>query len=98
MKGADQMLQDKFMFTIDELVADFTAKVIAEKDAEFAKKAAEIEAEYAKKEAEKNQELAKKMFLNGESLDKIELYTGMNIAALTPIAHALGKKIIAKFV
>ena len=76
MKGADQMLQDKFMFTIDELVAEFTAKVIAEKD----------------------QELAKKMFLNGESLDKIEVYTGMNIAALTPIAHALGKKIIAKFV
>ncbi|MBQ5989820.1 MAG: hypothetical protein IJL67_10030 [Oscillospiraceae bacterium] len=87
------MLQDKFMFTIDELVAEFTAKVIAEKDAEFAKKAAEIEAEYAKKEAEKNQELAKKMILNGESLDKIEVYTGMNIAALDPIAHELGKKL-----
>ena len=43
MKGTDQMLQDKFMIAIDELVAEFTAKVIAEKDAEFAKKKAEID-------------------------------------------------------
>ena len=45
MKGADQMLQDKFMFASDELIAEAVAK----KDAEFAKKAAEKEAEYAKK-------------------------------------------------
>ena len=38
------------------------------------------------------------MILNGESLDKIELYTGMNIDALTPIAHALGKKIVSEIV
>ena len=81
-KGADQMLQDKFMFASDELVAEVTAKVIAEKDAEF-----------ARKEAERNQDLAKQMILNGESLEKIEQYTGLNIVALNPIAHALGKKL-----
>lgn len=99
MKWADQMLQDKFMFASYELIAEAVAKKdaefakkAAEKEAEYAKKEAEREAEFAKKEADKNQELARKMILNGESLDKIELYTGMNIAALTPIATPLGKK------
>ena len=92
-KGADQMLQDKFMFASDELIAE----VVAKKDAEFAKKEAERdaerEAEFAKKQAEKNQELAKKMIMNGESLKKIEQYTGLNIVALDPIAHELGKEL-----
>ena len=90
------MLQDKFMFASDELIAE----VVAKKDAEFAKKEAERDAEFAKKEAEfakkeadKNQELARKMILNDESLDKIEEYTGMNIVALIPIAEGLGKKL-----
>ena len=78
MKWADQMLQDKFMFASYELIAEAVAK----KDAEF-----------AKKEADKNQELARKMILNGESLDKIEEYTGMKIVDLTPIAQKLGKKL-----
>ena len=93
MKWADQMLQDKFMFASYELIAEAVAK----KDAEFAKKEAERdaerEAEFAKKEAEKNQELAKKMIMNGESLKKIEQYTGLNIVALDPIAHELGKEL-----
>ena len=95
-KGADQMLQDKFMFASDELIAEIEAKKDAEfakKEAEFAKKQAEKEAEFAKKEADKNQELARKMILNGESLDKIEEYTGMKIVDLTPIAQKLGKKL-----
>ena len=83
------MLQDKFMFASDELIAEVEAK----KDAEFAKREAEREAEFAKKEAEKNQELAKKMIMNGESLKKIEQYTGLNIVALDPIAHELGKEL-----
>ena len=99
-KGADHMLQDKFMFASDELIAEIEAKKdaefakkAAEKEAEYAKKEAEREAEFAKKEADKNQELARKMILNGESLDKIEEYTGMKIVDLTPIAQKLGKKL-----
>ena len=94
------MLQDKFMFASDELIAEIEAKKdaefakkAAEKEAEYAKKEAEREAEFAKKEADKNQELARKMILNGESLDKIEEYTGMKIVDLTPIAQKLGKKL-----
>ncbi len=98
------MLQDKFMFASDELIAEVVAKKDAEfakkeaerdaeREAEFAKKQAEKEAEFAKKEADKNQELARKMILNGESLDKIEEYTGMKIVDLTPIAQKLGKKL-----
>ena len=73
------MLQNKFMFASEELIAE----VIAKKDAEF-----------AKKEAEKDQELAKVMILNDEPLEKIEQYTGMNVAALKPIAQMLGKKLV----
>ena len=75
-KGADQMLQDKFMFASDELIAEVEAR----KDAEF-----------AKKDAEKNQQLAKVMILNDEPLEKIEQYTGLNIAAIKPIAQSLGR-------
>ena len=89
MKGADQMLQDKFMFASDELIAEVEAK----KDAEFALKEAEFAKKAAEKEAEKNQELARKMIRNGESLDKIEEYTGLNIVALNPIVHELGKEL-----
>ena len=71
-KGADKMLHDEFMFASDELIAEATAKLSAEKD--------------------KN--LAEKMILNDEPLEKIEQYTGMNVAALKPIAQMLGKKLV----
>ena len=70
------MLQDKFMFASDELIAEVEAR----KDAEF-----------AKKDAEKNKQLAKVMILNDEPLEKIEQYTGLNIAAIKPIAQSLGR-------
>ena len=60
------------MFASDELIAEATAKLSAEKD--------------------KN--LAEKMILNDEPLEKIEQYTGMNVAALKPIAQMLGKKLV----
>ncbi|WP_044973671.1 hypothetical protein [Ruminococcus sp. HUN007] len=67
-KGADKMLQDKFMFASDELIAEAIAV--------------------------KEQELAKAMILNDEPLEKIEQYTGLNVAALKPIAQTLGKKLV----
>ena len=44
--------------------------------------------------AVKEQELAKAMILNDEPLEKIEQYTGLNVAALKPIAQTLGKKLV----
>ena len=48
----------------------------------------------AKVSAEKDKNLAEKMILNDEPLEKIEQYTGMNVAALKPIAQMLGKKLV----
>ncbi len=48
----------------------------------------------AKVSAEKDKELAERMILNNEPLEKIEQYTGMNVAALKPIAQTLGKKLV----
>ena len=67
-KGADKMLQEKFMFASDELIAEAIAV--------------------------KEQELAKAMILNDEPLEKIEQYTGLDVAALKPIAQTLGKKLV----